>query len=102
MEVENELENFTYISRESSRRFPAHLFYFRTLIPIAIVLVSISGAIGFVGALEYEEGFALLVLVWTFIGAFSLTALYVLPVPGGPHNSILCDIGIKSLISCQQ
>ena len=72
MEEENELENFTYISRESSRRFPAHLFYFRTLIPIAIVLVSISGAIGFVGALAYEEGFALLVLVWTFIGAFSL------------------------------
>ena len=71
MKEENELENFTYISRESSRRFPAHLFYFRTLIPIAIVLVAISGAIGFIGVLEYE-GIALLVLVWTFIGAFSL------------------------------
>ena len=72
MEEENELEDFTYISRESSRRFPAHLFYIRTLIPIAIALIAISGAIGVVGMLSYDGGLALLVLVWTLIGAFSL------------------------------
>ena len=72
MEEDNELEDFTYISRESSRRFPAHLFYIRTLIPIAIALIAISGAIGVVGMLSYDGGLALLVLVWTLIGAFSL------------------------------
>ena len=73
MEEENEREDFTYLSRDSSRRFPTHIFYMNTLIPILIVLTIISGAIGFVGGVDSVGiGFALVVLIWTFVGALFL------------------------------
>ena len=73
MEEENEREDFTYLSRDSSRRFPTHIFYMNTLIPILIVLTIISGAIGFVGGVDSVGiGFAFVVLIWTFVGALFL------------------------------
>jgi len=73
MEEENELENFTYLSRISERRFPYHIWYISVIRIIAFVIV-FFGFIGFLGlwAEGGEEGFVvgLFVLMWSAVGAF--------------------------------